>query len=255
MWVTAFFPEEWSLEGYKYLLKMGDQLVYSYAVTIFVSVVGTVLGVLCMALYAYVIIQKGFRFHRALTWYAFFTMLFSGGLVPAYILNVRYYGIKDTIWVLLLPYMVSAYMIIVLRTFLKSTIPESLYDAAKIDGAGHFVIFSQIVMPLSKAGIGTVGLFSFVSYWNDWFQGMLYIDNPKLVPLQTLLTKLQKTVDFLKQNARVAASPDGHILLRSMPSTNLRMACTVVAILPVLLVYPYFQRYFVTGLTIGSIKE
>lgn len=250
-----FLPEEWSLQGYVYLVEMGDQLVSSYAVTIAYSVVGTLLGVILMAMFAYVIIQKNFRLCRALTWFMFFTMLFSGGLVPMYIMCVRYYKLKDTFWILLLPSLVSAYNIIILRTFMKTTIPEALFDAARIDGAGHFTIFLQIVLPLSKAGLATVALFSFITKWNDWFVGMMYIENPKLVPLQTLLTKLQKSIDFLKQNARVASSPDTLEMMRKLPSASLRMACAVVAIIPILFAYPFFQRYFVSGLTVGGIKE
>lgn len=250
-----FIPEEWSLEGYRYLLKMGDQLLKSYLVTIAYSVLGTVLGVFLMSMYAYVIMQKSFRYHRALTWFMFFTMLFSGGLVPTYIMIVRYYHMKDTFWILLFTGLVDAYLIVILRTFIKTTIPDALMDAAKIDGAGHFTTYFEIVLPLSKAGLGTAALFSFVAKWNDWFTGMLYIVNPDLVPLQTLLTKLQKSVDFLKQNARAAATPDGLQLLKTLPSTNLRMACTVIAIIPVLFAYPFFQRFFVQGLTVGSIKE
>ena len=251
----TFFPEEWSLEGYKYLLKMGDQLLASYGVTIAYSVVGTVLGLFVMLMYAYVTALRDFPLRKQLTWFLFFTMLFSGGLVPSYILNVRYYGLRDTFWILVLPGLVSANMVIILRTFIRTSIPESLLEAAKIDGAGHFRTFFEIVLPLSKAGVATVGLFTFVAKWNDWFTGMLYIENAKLVPLQTLLTKLQNSVDFLKNNSQMAGTADGMAMLRSLPGTNLRMACTVVAIAPLLIAYPFFQRYFVKGMTIGSIKE
>lgn len=250
-----FIPAEWSLEGYFYAMKMGDQLLNSYIVTIVYSVAGTVLSLFVMSMFAYVISQKKFWLERKLTWFLFFTMLFSGGLVPSYILNVRYYHLDDTFWVLLLPTLVNASWVIILRTFIRTTIPEALIDSAKIDGAGHFTIFFRIVLPLSKAGLGTIGLFSFVAKWNDWFSGMLYIENPKLVPLQTLLTKLQKNVEFLKTNSEISSTPDGLTLLKSIPGTNLRMACTVLAVVPVLFAYPFFQRYFVTGLTVGSIKE
>lgn len=250
-----FFPVEWSLEGYYYTFKMGSQLVYSYLVTIAYSVIGTILGLLVMSMFAYVICQKKFWLERGLTWFLFFTMLFGGGLVPSYILNVRHYHLKDTFWILLLPSLVSAYWVIILRTFIKTSIPEALFDSARIDGAGHFTIFFRIVCPLSKAGMGTIGLFSFVAKWNDWFTGMLYIENNKLVPLQTLLTKLQKNVDYLKNNSELASTPEGLAMLKNMPGTNLRMACTVLVVVPVLFAYPFFQRYFVNGLTVGSIKE
>lgn len=250
-----FFPVEWSLEGYYYTFKMGSQLAYSYLVTIAYAVTGTILGLFVMSMFAYVICQKKFWLERGLTWFLFFTMLFGGGLVPSYILNVRYYHLKDTFWILLLPSLVNAYWVIILRTFIRTSIPEALFDSAKIDGAGHFTIFFRIVCPLFKAGLGTIGLFSFVAKWNDWFTGMLYIENNKLVPLQTLLTKLQKNVDYLKNNSEIASTPEGLAMLKSMPGTNLRMACTVLVVVPVLFAYPFFQRYFVNGLTVGSIKE
>lgn len=251
----TFFPVEWSLEAYGYVLKMGEQIAASYIVTIAYSVLGTVLSLIVMSLYAYVLCQKDFWLRRALTWFVFFTMLFGGGLVPSYILNVRYYHLKDSFWILVLPGLVNASWVIILRTFIKTTIPEALMDSARIDGAGHFTVFLRIVCPLFKAGVGTVGLFGFVGRWNDWFTGMLYIENPKLVPLQTLLTKIQNSVAFLKQNSQMASTPDGLRMLKSVPNENLIMACTVLVVVPVLFAYPFFQRYFVTGLTVGSIKE
>ena len=250
-----FFPVEWSMEGYYYTFKMGSQLVYSYLVTIANSVIGTALGLLIMSMYAYVICQKRFWLERGLTWYLFFTMLFGGGLVPSYILNVRYYHLKDTFWILLISGLLNAYWVIILRTFIKTSIPEALFDSARIDGAGHFTLFSRIVCPLFKAGLGTIGLFSFVARWNDWFTGMLYIENNRLVPLQTLLTQLQNNVDYLKANSRIASTPGGLEMLKNLPGTNLRMACTVLAVAPLLFAYPFFQRYFVQGLVVGSIKE
>lgn len=250
-----FFPVEWSLEGYYYTFKMGSQLVYSYLVTIANSVIGTLLGLLIMSMYAYVICQKRFWLERGLTWFLFFTMLFGGGLVPSYILNVRYYHLKNTFWILLIAGLLNAYWVIILRTFIKTSIPEALFDSARIDGAGHFTIFFRIVCPLFKAGLGTIGLFSFVARWNDWFTGMLYIENNRLVPLQTLLTQLQNNVDYLKANSRIASTPGGLELLKNLPGTNLRMACTVLAVAPLLFAYPFFQRYFVQGLVVGSIKE
>lgn len=250
-----FFPVEWSLEGYYYTFQMGTQLLYSYLVTIGNSVIGTILGLLIMSMYAYVICQKRFWLERGLTWFLFFTMLFGGGLVPSYILNVRYYHLKNTFWILLIAGLLNAYWVIILRTFIKTAIPEALFDSARIDGAGHFTIFFRIVCPLFKAGVGTIGLFSFVARWNDWFTGMLYIENNKLVPLQTLLTQLQNNVDYLKANSGIASTPGGLELLKNLPGTNLRMACTVLAVAPLLFAYPFFQRYFVQGLTVGSIKE
>ena len=251
----SFFPEQWSLEGYRYLAKMGDQVLRSYGITIFYTVTGTLMSLTVMSLYAYVLAQRSFRHHKFMTWILFFTMLFGGGLVPSYILNVRYLHIYDTVWVFLLPSLVSAYNVIILRTFIQTTIPESLFEAARIDGANHFQVFGKIVLPLYKAGLATIGLFNVVGRWNDWFTGVLYIENPNLVPLQTLLQKIQSSIDFIKQNAAIAGTPDAIELMRNIPQQNLRMACMIIIILPVLAAYPFFQRYFVSGLTIGSVKE
>ena len=251
----SFFPETWTLEGYKYLGQMGDQVLRSYGITIFYTVAGTLMSLTLMSLYAYVLAQRSFRHHTFMTWILFFTMLFGGGLVPSYILNVRYLHIYDTVWVFLLPSLVSAYNVIILRTFIQTTIPESLFEAARIDGANHFQVFGKIVLPLYKAGLATIGLFNVVGRWNDWFTGVLYIENPNLIPLQTLLQKIQSNIDFIKQNAAIAGTPDGIELLRNLPQQNLRMACMIIIIVPVLAAYPFFQRYFVSGLTIGSVKE
>lgn len=250
----SFTPSEWSLAGYRYLGQMGDQVRDSYLITIFYTLTGTVMSLSIMSMYAYVLSQKNFPARKFFTWILFFTWLFSGGLVPQYILNVRYLNIGNSIWVFLLPSLVSAYNVIILRTFILSTIPDSLFEVARIDGAGHFRVFISIVLPLFKAGLATIGLFNVVSRWNDWFTGMLYITNAKLVPLQTLLQKIQNNIDFLKNNAAIAGTPDGIAMLRTIPDQSLRMACTCIIILPMVVAYPFFQRYFVHGLTLGSIK-
>ena len=251
----SFFPSEWTTKAYDYIFRTGDQIAQSYMVTILYTVSGTILSLAVMTMFAYVIAQRQFVFRRGLTWYLFFTMLFSGGLVPLYILQVRYLGLKDTVWIFLFFNTVSAYYVIILRTFIRTTVPESLIESARIDGAGHFTVFLKIVLPLLKAGIATVGLFNVVTRWNDWFIGMLYIENAKLVPLQTMLIRLQATIDFLKNNASVAGTPDGIALLQTLPDQSMRMATTIIVILPILFAYPYFQQYFVSGLTLGSIKE
>lgn len=250
----SFFPVEWSLQGYEYLGTMGDQIVDSYIITIIHTLLGTIMSLTVMSMYAFVIALKNFRFRKIYTWVLFFTMLFSGGLVPNYIMNVRYLGIDDSIWIFLLPSLVSAYNVIILRTFILSTIPDSLFEAARIDGAGHFRVFISIVLPLFKAGLATIALFNVVNRWNDWFTGMLYIKNSKLTPLQTLLKNLQDNIDFLKQNSAIAGTPDGLALLDKLPDQNLRMACTIIVIVPILCAYPFFQRYFIQGLTLGSVK-
>ncbi|MDR2658323.1 MAG: carbohydrate ABC transporter permease [Oscillospiraceae bacterium] len=251
----SFFPIEWSLQAYNHLGKMGSQVMDSFVITVFYTIAGTVMSLSVMSMFAFVIAQKRFVARRFFTWLLFFTMLFSGGLVPGYILNTRYLKINNTIWVFLLPGIINAYNVIILRTFIMTTIPDSLFEAARIDGAGHFTVFVRITLPLFKAGLATIGLFNVVNRWNDWFIGMLYIINPKLVPLQTMLQKMQMSIEFLKSNSGIAGTPDGVALLKQLPDQNLRMACTLIIVLPMLVTYPFFQRYFVHGLTLGGIKE
>lgn len=250
----SYFPLEWSLEGYKYVIKTGTQIVNSYIVTIANSVLGTVLLLLMMSMYAFVLCQQRFRPRKFLLWFAYFTALFGAGLVPTYMMNVKYYHLKDTFWILLLHGLVHPQWLIMLRAFIKTTVPEALFDSARIDGAGYGTIYLKIVMPLLKAGLATIGLFSFVARWNDWYTGMLYITNSKLVPLQTMLTRMQNDVEYLKQNSQLLSTPEGLEALKELPGDNLRMACTVVVVIPVLFTYPFFQKYFVQGLTVGSVK-
>lgn len=250
----TFFPSELSLRAYENLLKTGTQIKNSYIITIFYTVVGTVMSLFVSSMFAFVLSQKRFPARKAMTYFAFFTMLFSGGLVPSYILNVRYLHINDTIWIFLLPGLVSAYHVIILRTFFQTSIPDSLFDVARIDGANDFTVYWRIVLPLSKAGLATIGLFNVVGRWNNWFTGMLYIENPKLIPLQTMLQKIQKNIEFIKMNADFADTAMGFEYLRSIPTESTRMAITIIATIPILFAYPFFQRYFIKGLTIGSVK-
>ncbi len=250
----SFFPTSFSAKAYKSLFATGSQIVDSYLVTILVTAVHTLISIFIMMMYAFVLAHQRFPLKRFYTFVVFFTMLFSGGLVPSYIINVNYLHLYDTIFILILSGMVSAYNIIILRTFITTTIPMDLFDAAKIDGADDFRVFLKIVLPLSKAGLATIGLFSLVGKWNEWFVGMLYIDNPKLIPLQTMLTRIQQKIDFVKNNSSVASTPDGQALLKNMPSEQTRMAIVVVTTVPILFAYPFFQRYFIQGMTIGSVK-
>lgn len=250
----SFFPVSFSFTAYNSLFKTGSQLADSYLVTIAMTAVTTVLSILTMSSYAFVLSQQTFSGKKFYTFLLFFTMLFSGGLVPSYIINVNYLHLYDTFWILVLPSLVNAFNVIVLRTFISTTIPAEMFDAAQIDGANEFRIYTSIVLPLSKAGLATIALFVLVGKWNEWFTGMLYIDNPKLIPLQTMLTRIQQKIDFIKNNSTIASTPDGMALLDSMPTEQTRMAIVVISTLPILFAYPFFQRYFIQGMTIGSVK-
>lgn len=250
----TFFPSELTIMAYENVLKSGSQIRDSYIVTIAHTILGTLLSLFVMSMYAFAIAQKNFAAKKFYTFFLFFTMLFSGGLVPSYIVNVRYLNLYDSFWIFILPSLVSAFNVIILRTFINTTIPDSMYEAAKIDGANDFVIFIQIVMPLFKAGLATIALFNVVTRWNDWFTGMLYIENPKLVPLQTMLTSIQKNIEFIKNNSDLMSTKEGQEMLQTLPAESTRMAITIIATVPVLFAYPFFQRYFISGLTIGSVK-
>ncbi len=250
----TYFPEAMTFSAYSNLFKSGSQLVDSYIVTIVTSALTTVLGVLNMTMYAFVLSRKTFPAKKFYTYAIFITMLFSGGMVPSYIINCNYLHLYDNFWVLVLPSLVNAFNIIVLRTFINTTIPDELFDAAAIDGASEFRSFFNIVLPLAKAGMATIGLFVLVGKWNEYFTGMLYIENPKLVPLQTMLTRIQQKIDFIKNNSNIASTPDGMRLLQEMPAEQTRMAIVVLSTAPIIFAYPFFQRFFIQGLTIGSVK-
>ncbi len=251
----SLFPEAWSLSAYEMLFDESlDKIVSSYGNTIFLTVVGTIVGLLIMTMYAYAVARKEFTFRKILTFYAYFTMLFSGGLVASYIVNTNIYGLRDTIWVLLLPGLCSAYNIIVLRTFFSNAGTESLIEAAKIDGAGEFRIYSQIILPISKPALATIGLFLAIAYFSSWFNVMLYIDDPDLKTIQYMLQSTMKDIQNLRDNPELAYSEEGTMLAEELPTESAKMALTVISMTPVLLFYPFFQKYFVKGLTLGAVK-
>lgn len=249
-----FIPDKWTLNAYKALMDAGSSLVRSYLNTVLYAFGGTALSLLVMSMFAYVLALKEFKPRRFFAFYAFFTTLFSGGLVPSYILNARGLHLNDTIWIFLLPGMVSAFEVIILRTFIQTSIPDSLFDAAKLDGANGWSVYWRIVLPLSKAGLASVGLFGLVRKWNDWFTGILYIEKPELVPVMTYLQRIQKNLDFLKNNSDMAGTPEGIAILQSIPGESTRMAIAILVTLPLLVAYPFFQKYFVKGMTVGSVK-
>ncbi|MGI6336919.1 MAG: carbohydrate ABC transporter permease [Clostridiales bacterium] len=250
----TFFPEQWTLMGYQYLFKSGEQVARSYLITIFYTVTGTVMALAVMSMFAFVLSQKQLRGRMFLTFFMYLTMLIHGGLVARYLIYTQVYHIDNTIWVFLLPGLVGGYNVFILRTFINTTIPDSLFEAAKIDGANDFTVYLRIVMPLFKAGLATIGLFNVVSRWNDWFTGFMYVENPVLIPLQTMLIKIQKNVDFIMSNSEMSMSPDGLELIKNLPKQSMQMAIFVVSTLPILCAYPFFQKYFISGLTIGSVK-
>lgn len=244
-------PSKFSLEGYKYVLNDSTQLLSSYGTSLTVTIIGTLLSLIVVALLAYPLSRQYFKHRNAISFFVFFTMLFNGGLVPSYIINSHYLHLTNTILALILPSMVSAFNVILLRTYFSMNIPDSLIESAKIDGAGEWLTFIKIILPISGPGLATIGLFSTIGYWNDWFNALLYINNNKIVPLQLLLMRIENSIEFLQSNTSVA---NGQAQLVNLPSETARMAIVVLAIGPIVLAYPYFQKYFVKGMTMGAVK-
>lgn len=246
----SFFPHEFSLVAFEYLFKAPEALLNAYGITIIVTVLGTVCGLMLTAMMAYAISRRDYRLSRPLTFYVFFTMLFSGGLVPWFILISQYLQLKDTIWALILPMMVSPFNIIVMKGFMAK-IPMEIIESAKMDGAREWQIFFRIIIPLSTPALATIGLLISFTYWNDWYLGLLFINNDNLVPLQLLLIRMMNTIDFIK-NMDVSMSLN--LNMNDFPDLSVRMAMVVLAAGPMLFVFPFFQKYFVQGLTVGSLK-
>ncbi|MBS5304063.1 MAG: carbohydrate ABC transporter permease [Firmicutes bacterium] len=245
-------PHEFSLEAYKAVFMSPGMILDSYMVTIITTVVGTIIGLCISASAGYVISRKNYRYRKILSFFIFFTMLFNGGLVPTYILMTQWLHLKNTIWALILPLVVNAWYIILMRGFFQG-IPDSIMEAARIDGASELRIFFGIVLPLSKPVLATIALFYALAYWNDWYQSLLYIDNQKLYKLQYLLMQILKKSQFLNSAAGQAVMGTG-ASTADMPTLNLRMAMCVVAVGPLLIAFPFFQKYFVKGITVGSVK-
>ena len=249
----SFFPEKWSMSGFNAVLRYGKQLLTSYGVTIFVTVVGTFLGLMVMAMFAYAISRKGFKLGKFLSVYLLIPMLFNGGQLSGYIIFTRYYHLKDSLLLLILPLCVSTMNVIILRTFIVNSIPAELMEAAKIDGAGEYRTFFQITLPLMKPSMAAVGFMMATAYWNDWQNALLYITSDNKKPLQLLLVNIQKSIEFLLNNSNVPASARA-AMGGNIPQYSATMATVVVVIAPIMVVYPFFQKYFVKGLTVGSVK-
>jgi len=252
MYGYSLFPRELSLEAYKYIFKDIMVILRAYGVTVLVTVVGSALSLITIALYAYPISRKDFKYRNVFTFIVFLTMLFNGGLVPWYMVYVNVLHIDDTIMALILPYLMTPLYVLIMRTFFMTTIPDGIIEAARIDGAGEFQTFVWIVLPLAKPVLATIGLFNILTYWNDWYAPLLFINNEKLFNLQYLMYRVDKAIIYLSNNA--GSINNATQIMANLPTQTARMAMAVVAIGPIILAYPFFQKYFVEGLTIGSIK-
>ena len=249
----SFTPAKWSLEAYKYIFKMGDQLWRSYFNSFFITIVGTICSLLISIMYAYALYRKDFKYRKFFTFFCFFTMIFGGGLAPTYVVCKSVLGLSDSYAAIIVPMLLNPFNLIIMRTFFQSSIPDELIDAAAIDGSGEYSTLFRIIIPISKPGIATVGLLTALAYWNEWFIPMLYIKDPKYIPLQYLLMQMQTKVDFLVKNSSMIGAEAAHIM-SDLPQDSLRMALVVLIVVPITFAYPFFQRYIIYGLTIGSVK-
>lgn len=242
------FPDTVSFEAYKSVFSTPEQIYRAYSVTIGVTIAGSLLGIFLTSMAGYVLSRKDFAMRNGISFFIYFTTLFSGGLIPWYILMTKNLGLKDSYWALILPPLMSAWNIILMRSFMKS-IPESIVESAKIDGAGDFKIYQRLILPLSTPGLATIGLFLALGYWNDWFNANMFITTDSKYPLQFLLYKILSSAAVLQTN-------NGAYLAANVvpPTETLKMAVAVVATGPIILLYPFVQRYFVKGLTVGAVK-
>lgn len=245
-------PKAFSLDAYKYIVASKATILRAYGVTIFVTVVGMVISTFVVALYAYPLSRRDFKYRKIFTFIAFFTMLFSGGTVAGYMVTTGVLHLKNSIWVLILPYVMNAWHVIVMRSFYSMSIPSAIIEAAQIDGANEYQVYFKIVMQLSLPGLATIGLFATLTYWNDWWLPLLYITEPSKYNLQYLLQSMISNIQNLTENS---AQMGGTNLLANVPKEGARMALCIIATAPILFVYPFFQKYFIQGLTVGSVKE
>jgi putative aldouronate transport system permease protein len=247
----AMFPRVFSLEAYRMLLKEPGQLLQSYAVTTFISVIGSISALTISSMIAYVLTRKDFKASRIITFMIFFPLLFQSGLVPFYIYVVKFLNLKNTLTILIIPYLVIPWLVLLLKGFIAQ-IPKSVIESGWLDGASEVTIFFKIIAPMSKAALATVGLFYFLTFWNDWWLSLLFITENSKLPLQLLLQRLLSNAEFMRSAMFQMASVN--VDLTELPTDTARMATALLVAGPILIVFPFFQRYLVRGISVGSIK-
>jgi len=248
----AFIPKTFSDLAYRFLWNERGMIFQSMLVSVAVTVSGTLIGLSLTTTMGYVLSRPVFKLKKLYTMAVFIPMIFNGGLVASYVVNVNVLGLKDSFWVLVIPLAVSSFNIIIAKTFFISTIPDSIIESAKIDGASQMRIFLQIVLPISKPVLATLGLFMVFGYWNDWFMSSLYITKKELISLQALLNNMMQSLTYIANNPSAGLSLQQY--RNSMPTESVRMAIAVVIVVPIACAYPFFQKYFISGLTIGAVK-
>ena len=249
LYVTA---ETASFDAYTFLWNQKHVILNALVVSVKVTVIGTVLGVMLTCLMGYVLSRKEHKLNGFLTMLVFIPMVFGGGLASSYVVNTQILGLRDNLWVLILPLAVSSFNVTIARTFFRTTVPDSIIESAKIDGASQWTVFFRIVLPISKPVLATIALFLAFGYWNDWYQSMLYINDTSLKSLQATLDSMQKSLEYLTKNP--SAGMTSADLKKAMPEEAVRMAIAFVVAVPIACIYPFFQKYFISGLTVGAVK-
>ena len=250
----SFIPQAWSADAFRYAFQKLPQIWRSYFNSIFITVVGTVLSTFMCALYSYVLYRPDFKFRGFFNFFSFFTMIFGGGLVPTYIVCSQVLGLSENYAALIVPLLVNPFNIIIMRTFFKSSVPLELIEAATIDGSGEYNTLFRVVAPIAKPGVATIALLNALVFWNDWYLSLLYIKRNKILqPLQALLMELQNNVEYLsRMSGQMGAAAINEAA--KMPTQSLRMVLVVLIVVPIACAYPFFQRYIVAGLSVGSVK-
>lgn len=255
----TFFPNEWSTKAYEYIVDKWGVIGKAYLMTILVTFLGTAISLMISTTFAYSISKQDIPGMRMISFLLIFTMLFNGGLVSTYYSYIKLYHIKNTIWALIVPnLLMNAFNVILIRNYYLNSIPISLEEAARIDGAHEFGIFSKIIIPLSKPIVATVGLMTALAYWNDWLNGMYYLSErggSQYYTIQIVLNNINDDVRALAQTLTSGSAGGMSVSIADLPTTTMRMAIAVIGILPILILYPFFQRYFVKGITLGGVKE
>jgi putative aldouronate transport system permease protein len=248
----SFFPRGLSLDAYYYMIAQARVVLRAYGVSIFVTVIGTAASLILTPMLAYPLSRPDFRFRGILTFIVFFTLLFNGGVVPSYIMWTKVFQLKNTIWALIIPnYLMSGFSVLLVKNYFEKNIPRDLIEAAQLDGANELTIFFRIMLPLSTPVLVTIGMLTGLVYWNDWINGLYYINDPSLYGIQQLLIRILDNIQFLKSGA--AGSVIGNIVV-DLPGASVRMALAVIGILPILLIFPFLQKYIIRGMVVGAVK-
>ena len=247
----SFFPKELSLSAYQYVWNMRALVGRSFANSIGITLVGTVLGVILTSTMGYALSRRTYKLRGFFTYFIFIPMLFHGGVLSSYVVNTQVLGLKDTYWILILPMACSSFYIIIMRTFFTSTVPDEMIESGKIDGASQLRIFVQLVLPICLPAIATIALFLTFAYWNEWYLASIYISSKRsdLFPLQYVLVSIEQKIQFLINNASNIGAD-----AQDVPSETMRMAIVVIAVVPIMFSYPFFQKYYISGLTVGAVK-